>query len=514
MNIQNALEVLKKSTFGHRTAEEEKDNIKQYFVETEDWNSVFSGKADIIYGAKGSGKSAIYSLIIENQSELFDRNILVIPGENPQGTPAFQSLSQNPPESEFAFVSLWKLYFLTLCGKAFRDYEISNPLAVEIIGALEEANLLPRSFTLSRALTYALHYVRDWTARIEAVEGTVTIDPTTSIPMGAGKISLREPSSARAKLGHISVDELLSKANAAFAKEELTVWVVLDRLDVAFSDNSALEALALRALFKAYLDIKNLNSIRTKIFLRTDIWKSIVKDGFREASHLERTLTIRWREDDILNVLVRRMLSNDSIAKYYGVDRIEILGDATKQRDIFFRMMPAQVESGPNKSNTLKWMITRTSDASKEPAPRELIHMMNELRTEQIKRLERGQKGLVPEKALFEQVSFKDALPAVSRARLEQTLYAEYARLKPYVEKMRQQRASQTVESLATLWGIPQSETQLVVNELEDAGFFEKFAGTKAPTVRVPFLYRPALELVQGTVELDQGTTERAFEAE
>jgi hypothetical protein len=93
------LAVLKDSSFGKRTAEEERKQLHQYFVETEQWNQVFLGNIDIVYGPKGSGKSAIYSLIIENEDKLFDRNIIAAPAENLQGASAFQNLESDPPDN-------------------------------------------------------------------------------------------------------------------------------------------------------------------------------------------------------------------------------------------------------------------------------------------------------------------------------------------------------------------------------------------------------------------------------
>lgn len=494
-----AREVLKTSSFGQRTAEEEHEHLHQYFVETDDWRRVFEGGVDIVYGPKGSGKSAIYSLVLKSVDTLFDRKILVIPAENPQGAAAFQSLADDPPEDEFQFVSLWKLYILTLCGQAIRDYGLKGEKCGFVLNALEEAHLLPTAFTLAKALKYTLEYVRSWATRVESVEVAGTIDPQTMIPGVSGKISLREPSSAQAKMGAISVDELLSTANLALKENGWSIWIMLDRLDVAFSNKPELEASALRALFKTYLDLKQLTNAKLKIFLRTDIWRNIVKDGFREASHLERTLTINWTSGDILNLIVRRFLSNQSVLTFYAANRDEILSDSEKQNEFFYRIMPKQVESGPNKSTTLKWLITRTSDASKEPAPRELIHMLNELRSQQLKKLERGYKGQLSDGLLFEQAVFKEALPAVSKTRLEQTLYAEYARLKGYIEKLREQRATQSTASLAKLWGVSEPEATQLATELEEAGFYEKLTAKW----RAAFLYRPALGLVQGAADED-----------
>ena len=82
----------------------------------------------------------------------------------------------------------------------------------------------------------------------------------------------------------MSVDSLLAVADEVLELNNLSAWVVFDRLDVAFSESHDLEANALRALFKCYLDLLSYPNIALKIFLRNDIWTKIVDGGFREAS--------------------------------------------------------------------------------------------------------------------------------------------------------------------------------------------------------------------------------------
>lgn len=215
MNKMSPLEVLRESTFGKRTAEEEREHLRAYFVETEQWSQVFNGEIDVVYGPKGSGKSAIYSLISQSADELFDRNIILVPGENPQGAPAFKDITSDPPYDERQFVNLWKLYILTLCGHAIRDYDIKSAKADDVIRALEEAELIPSTWSLGRVLRYALDYVRNFGAT-EALESELTIDPTTGMPTGVkGRIVFREPGAAQAKLGVKSVDELFQTASEA-----------------------------------------------------------------------------------------------------------------------------------------------------------------------------------------------------------------------------------------------------------------------------------------------------------
>ncbi|KXV76806.1 hypothetical protein AD953_05130 [Acetobacter malorum] len=498
------IEVLRRSSFGQRTAEEERARLKQYFVETEYWRQVFQGEIDIVYGPKGSGKSAIYSLISQSKDELFDRNILVVPGENPQGTPAFKGIGDDPPKNEHEFVNLWKLYILTLCGQSIKDYGITNKKCSLLLKSLEDANLISSNFTLAKALKYAFDYVKRW-ARPQAVEAELEIDPITGQPNVTGRIVFQEPSAQDARNGCISVDDLFRTASEALHESGYTIWVVLDRLDVAFADKPELEMNALRALFKFYLDTKSNNNISTKIFLRNDIWSSITEEGFREASHIERSINIEWSNEDLTNLVIQRALSNQAICEYYNVDKEEILGSFSSQEYFLTQIFPDQVETGPNKPKTFQWMITRTCDAAQSTMPRELIHFLNELKSVQIIRLERGRANLIGKK-LFESAAFKEALPAVSKVRLEQTLYAEFPELKPYIEKLKEQKATQPLENLEILWDTDKDEALEIVNRLEKVGFFERMGGNKGTNWRVPFLYRPALNLVQGSADVSDAT--------
>lgn len=456
------LAVLRLASFGNRTAEDEREHLKRYFVETEQWARVFGGEIDIVYGPKGSGKSAIYSLILENKDDLLRRGILTAAAENPQGAPAFQTLASEPPSGEFDFIALWKMYFLAIAARELKVANIENESANRVVREAEEANLIPADWTLAKALRYAMAYVTDLPRRLSAIESTIEIDHNSGLPKGfGGKISFQEPSPVHARLGVIAIDDLLSKASEAFRGENLSLWILLDRLDVAFADKSDLEADVLRALFRTYRDMASLNGIRLKIFLRSDIWDQITRGGFREASHLERALTITWTDDDILNLLVRRLLSNDSIRSAYNADSANILSNFDGQTEFFYKIFPKQVDSGPNKPSSFKWILTRTKDAGSATAPREVIHFLNELRATQISRLERG-VPVPADSRLFEPISFKEALPAVSRVRLEQTLYAEYPQLKPFIEALRQQKAQQNIASLTRVWGVSAEKVQSI----------------------------------------------------
>lgn len=85
--------------------------------------------------------------------------------------------------------------------------------------------------------------------------------------------------------------------------------------------------------------------------------------------------------------------------------------------------------------------------------------------------------------------------------RLEQTLFAEYPNLKPYIEKLAGEKTNQSEATLAELWQLPLETARDVAARLVEIGFFEARGPRSDPDYWVPFLYRPALEMVQGTAE-------------
>ena len=351
-------DVLKAARFGKRIAEEEVDALAAYFVETSLYMRIREGEMDIIYGTKGSGKSAIYFSLLKAENDLFDSGILVKSGENPRGTPAFKDLTTDPPASPEEFRGLWKLYVLTLVGTVLKDYEVKSPAAAKVISYLETANLLPPSGgTLSSMIRRSLDYIRAL-LRMESIEGGIKVDPNTGLMSGlTGKITLREPAGAESKLGLESLDSLCRLADKALLEAKYKIWILLDRLDVAFAESSELETRALRALFSTYLDVLGLESIRLKIFLRSDIWKRITESGFRESSHITRSATIAWNESSLLNLIIRRILNNQAIREHYCVAEADILADYKAQEAFFYRVFPDKVDAGKRKAKTFDWMI-------------------------------------------------------------------------------------------------------------------------------------------------------------
>ena len=272
---------------------------------------------------------------------------------------------------------------------------------------------------------------------------------------------------------------------------------MLDRLDVAFAESEGLERNALRALFRVYRDMQGRNNLSLKILLRDDIWTRITDEGFREASHITRAVTITWEARALLNLVIRRALHNVELKAYYQVESENVLSSVEEQEKLFYRIFPQQVDAGERKSTTFDWMLSRTADGTKQTAPRELIHLLSAARDEQLKLLEMGAPE-PPGETLIGPAALKAALPGVSSVRYNQTLCAEHAAFKPWMTQLEGEKTQQTLASLAKIWKVAAAEALSRAEKLSDIGFFENRGTKEQPIFWVPFLYRDALHLVQG----------------
>jgi hypothetical protein len=485
-------EVLGSINFGGRTAEEEADNLRRIFVETDQWQQVNRGDIDVVYGAKGSGKSAIYSLLQEQKPLSLRSSRIVVAAENPRGATAFRDLEMDPPTSEKEFVELWKIYLLTVVADIFPRHSIRNEFSYKTASILKDAGLFQPESTLSEKLKSAALYVK---RVFRSFDIGVEVDPLTGTPRASVKPV--PPVLAEDRPLAVSPDKLLEIADQAFLRSNFEAWICIDRLDVAFEDSIELEANALRALFKVYLDLTARQRIRLKIFLRSDIWRRITDPGFREASHITKTLTIVWSPDQLLNLIMKRLLQSEKLLFAYAVERPTVLADIELQKKLFYRIFPAQVEVGPKERRTWEWILSRTQDGTGSNAPRELIHLMIAARRIQLQQLDIGQNALQADQ-LFSSAAIRDALKEVSKVRLEQTIFAEHPRLKPSIAQLEGEKTYQTIATLSRLWGTDEPSTIQRVDELVQIGVLERAGKKNKPEYRIPFLYRDALHCLQG----------------
>lgn len=496
-------ELIQKITFGESIAELEVEKLKNYFLETEFWKAIRNGATDIIYGSKGAGKSAIYTSLTNDADSLFDQGILVSLAENPTGNTAFSNLTNDPPTSETEFVRLWKLYFLVITMNVLNEYSVSDENSKKVRNILQDCNLIPAQHRLASLLKACFDFIKSFRQGKE-ISTTAEFDPITGLYAGQKfSLSFGEPSKSDFEKGLIPIEHVYELLEKSLRSQNTQLWIIIDRLDVAFMESEELETNALRALFKAYLDLSKFTDIKIKIFLRDDIWQKITREGFREASHITKFQNLGWTRESLLNLLIRRILDNADLVAHFNLDKNAILSDINRQEELFYRLFPKQIDFGSRKPATLEWVLSRTKDGKGTNTPRELIQLFTHSRNIELKKLENGINDLVDENILSRQ-SIKEAVGSVSKQKMEQTLYAEFPQFKNSIENLRGDKAEHNIATLAAKWNVSEDKAASMAKNLENIGFLEPRGDLRNPRYRIPFLYRPYLEIIQGSATLDE----------
>ena len=203
------------------------------------------------------------------------------------------------------------------------------------------------------------------------------------------------------------------------------------------------------------------------------------------------------------------MLQSDQLVNSLELDPKQIAQSSDCQQALLSKISPKQVEPGEKKKPTaFDWVLSRIKDGTDVAVPREMIHFYSEVRSNQLRRMETGEStSEYPQ--LFDAQAFRDAWPKVSETRLTQTIYAEYSDVKGWLEALRTAKATQDAVSLQEIWNVCESETHQRISRLLEIGFFKQKKEQGRFVYWVPFLYRPGLEMVQGSAE---GVRERAQE--
>ncbi|WP_187505543.1 P-loop ATPase, Sll1717 family [Pantoea agglomerans] len=482
---------LEKISFGERVAEQESEKLSNYFIKTQQWDSLYNGDIDIVFGAKGSGKSALYTLLLKREAEFKDKNVILLSAEKPTGKTVFSDVSNEPPTAEREFVTLWKVYFLQITSDWLRTNGHNKGDAKKVIDKLIEAGLIEQTNTLKRLVNSAMLFAKRL-INLESIEGGAT--PEGGI---TGKITFKTPNESQKKSGYNSVDELFEIVNSYLNVEGLKFWILCDRLDVAFDQSLELEKNALRALFKVYLDMEEYESLCLKVFLRNDIWSRITKEGFREASHVTRTTNIEWSASNLLNLIVVRSLENEEIINSLKIDADLIKADFEKQQDYYYTIFPKQVDVGEKQSDTFDWIISRVRDGLGYVAPRELIHFYNQIILQ-----ERRDQDISSDKAeppnIVSRQAIKKSVYEISKTKLEQTVFAEYPELREPIMALENQKAEQSIDSAMAIWDVDNDEAKALAIRLSEIGFFDQKIYKNDSLLKIPFLYRPYLNIIQG----------------
>lgn len=462
------------------------DALERYFVETEAFNMLVSGNVDIIAGDKGTGKTALFKILMKRYPDLLP-DTEVVPAFNLVGNPIFQRLNENDPYNEDQYITLWKGYFLSLGANWLLELyeEAWTDTMYRLDEVLRATGLRSSDDSPSTIFSAVVNLFRRLT-NPKSVDMAITISPE-GLPLVVPHFEFGDVDGAVDLSDDIiRHEDALGLLNVALQEVGLSLWLIMDRLDEAFAGQPAAEVPALRALLRTYLDMLEFKQIGLKLFLRKDLFRRVTAGGFVNLTHVNaRRHEIVWDIESLSFLLERRFADNTEFMRAIG---------ASTDADAFGLTFPDQVDAGSRKPQTWTWMMSRVRDGNGVRPPRNLIDLVQKSRDAALRKEERESNEHAAGEPVIVSDSIKAGLSALSKQRVEDTLLAEAGDEAHMIDRFRGGKAEHNLDSLAVALRLQGDELESAIRFLESIGFLEPISGS----YKIPILYRDGLGITQG----------------
>jgi cellulose biosynthesis protein BcsQ len=456
--VKNPDTILNELRFEAARAQDlEADSIPNIFQSTEDFPQFLKNRTWLIRGAKGTGKSLLFRLFVEQPEKAKDlarlnidlSNVNFIPGHGEVRLlgPILESRDLENYErqvGENSWAIFWLNYALLQLCHSIPELQLLSNLDEQLIALSSQDNPSHTS------IVYWL------------------VERTQS-PQAASK----------------AIDELRAIDNW-LQTNNLRAWLLYDELDAGFGSSQQdyiRRRRALDALLAWWLESgTSLKSIVPKIFLREDIWEHL---NFTNKGHyVGRSVQLRWGEVDLWRLVLRQVLNSSdtlsrSLEQNLGVTiaRLNTIELEQLRRSLY--PLWGERMGRTKKAYTYNWIRTRIADGQKNCFPRSLILLLKEaVKREKAFSTEYNPEVLLRPKALI------DAFPYVSEQRVDE-VRNEYPELEEYLSRLQGERSPIDSNRLAEIWNITDSALALRVKDMVDAGIFTERSRPQDPPPRV-----------------------------
>jgi len=477
-------------------------------VETSAFSDLLNDKVDLIPGTKGSGKSALFRIFVDFLPKILfkSRKVVIAHGVQKHGDSVFHAFKdQFEKFTEDQFIDFWCIYFVSLVHEQFLKGDIySQPLktADKEIGAFKRACAAAKipdieaKKSLSQVLEWIMTIIKSNSPKI-----------TYKFPGNAGEIELDlfgEPIEKgvekETENGRYNLPAYMSSIKDALEtllkRLDLSIWLMVDRLDEIFPRRSTLESTALRALLKT-MRLFTSETIRIKIFLRDDMLENLlsVGEGFTALTHItaRQADTLRWTEDQILTMVVKRIFANEPIARYLGIDKGRLDASLDYRREVFYKVFSATVHRGANQSPTLRWIYSHTADARGVVTPRDVIDLLTKAKQHQQDIFSSDPSG--SSEYIIGPASIQYGLDELSKRKRTTYLEAEFPHLWPDIKKFVGGRTEYSTAALAITLG---KKWEAIADDLVSIGLLSKSTRRGQSIYWFPYVYRAGLNLSRG----------------
>lgn len=503
------VKVLRHIDLGSSVAEQ--DNLLETArVETSVFTDLFQDRVDLVPGTKGSGKSALYRIFVDflASSLLSLRKVVVAHGVQSHGDNVFLVFNERfETLSEGDFVDFWCIYLVSLAHEQFvknAQYAAYLKDCGGEVAAFRRAcyNARIPEIEAQRSLKDILEWTLNALGRLKP-RASVTTPDGYKFDLGLfGEPAAPKPIEREVEDRPLPryIGDVKETLEAILAKADLSLWLMVDRLDEIFPRRSQLETRALRGLLRT-LRIFESPRIRVKIFLRDDIFEAVTGggEGFTAMTHVtaRQSDTLRWTEDGILALIVNRLFASVALQKMFNVDQEQLAVSAAYRKELFYRVFPRTVHAGKNQSETLRWIYQHTADGRGVVTPRDVIDLLTSARQRQHDDFQQDPNGTSD--WIIGSAAIRYGHAEMSKKKRDKVLKAELPHLWPHIQKLVRGKTEYSDKALRRVLG---TKGDGVVDDLVNIGLLTPNRSRDGSTwYKIPFLYRDGLELTQGRVD-------------
>jgi hypothetical protein len=477
-------------------------------IETSAFTDLLNDRVDLVPGTKGSGKSALFRIFVDFLPDILlrDRKVVVAHGIQAPGDPVFHAFTGRFSKlSEDEFVSFWCIYLVSLAHEQFikgaRYRRFLKDAGAEIDKfrlACANAKIpeIEATKSLKDILEWSLHVLTSWHPKVKyqppGDSGEFEFDLFGSKIEGHPEKTEEGSEHSLPKY----VNDIKQSLEAVLEASDLSLWLMVDRLDEIFPRRSDVERTALRGLLRAMRYFASA-TIRVKVFLRDDILEQVVRthEGFTALTHVtaRQADTLRWTQDQILAMVVKRFFANHNLVAYFKINRDRLEASASYRKQCLDKIFPPTVFRGPKQSPTIRWICNRCADGRGVVTPRDVLDLLIRARQRQQDIYAADPEGTSD--SVVSATAIRYGFEELSTRKRETYLQAEFPHLWNDIEKF---SGGKTDYNATTLQGLLGPAWKGAAENLLAIGFFSQGRKRNEDVYSIPFLYRHGMNLTQG----------------
>jgi cellulose biosynthesis protein BcsQ len=395
-------DLLNELAFQSGQAEDQSDFLET-FLPTENVENALRSNQILVIGRKGTGKTAIFRRILEDQSRQF---AIVISPSALKGErfwiPNSDSFKEIATEIKEKKVSWREFWLLQVCFSCFFDKKSNIPRDKPLLE-------LP--------------------ANIESLQDNSKFTEILIDLLSCDRLGLK----AR---------DWLNQIDRAARPNTLLVF---DGLDTGFGSSTEereRRTEALEGLLSTIIDLESsLKNLRFKVLLRYDIYENL---SFENKSHFYgKKATLSWeKRSDFFKVplkqALRSQLFNSLVKKHMRIFPGDIQFWGEEQVFDAWNLLLNERMRGGKSAFTRNWVWSRLADAKDNRSPRFLLRLLNEALEWEKKECKSNpySKSIIRPRALTE------SLPQISKAAADALLNEEFKELQKFAEHLKTQERS------------------------------------------------------------------------